>query len=123
MRRLRQPTLVLAGTRDPLVQVANARLLHRLIRHSRLDVVDDGHLFLLTTREVVVDTIVPFVRKTIVVTDFLRPIARAVLALVAPLLDRKRFRQSHFRCRHAWSELCALTEIGASVRVASRPSD
>ncbi len=53
--RLPQPTLILAGMRDPLVHVANAKLMHRLIPHSRLQLVDDGHLFLLTTREVVAD--------------------------------------------------------------------
>ena len=56
--RLRQPTLILAGTRDPLIHVANAKLMHRLIPNSRLQLVDDGHLFLLTSREVVADIIV-----------------------------------------------------------------
>jgi poly(3-hydroxyalkanoate) depolymerase len=50
---LRQPTLIVAGTRDPLIHVANAKLMHRLIPHSRLDLVDDGHLFLLTSRDAV----------------------------------------------------------------------
>lgn len=45
---LRQPTLVLAGADDPIVPVINARLLHSRIRRSRLHVIDDGHLFLLT---------------------------------------------------------------------------
>ena len=60
--RLRQPTLILAGTRDPLVHVVNAKLMHRLIPHSRLQLIDDGHLFLLTTKEVVADSIVHFLR-------------------------------------------------------------
>ena len=60
--RLRQPTLILAGTRDPLIHVANAKLMHRLIPNSRLQLVDDGHLFLLTSREVVTDSIVRFLR-------------------------------------------------------------
>jgi poly(3-hydroxyalkanoate) depolymerase len=58
--RLRQPTLILAGTRDPLIHVANAKLMHRLIARSRLQLIDDGHLFLLTSREVVADTIERF---------------------------------------------------------------
>jgi poly(3-hydroxyalkanoate) depolymerase len=58
--RLRQPTLILAGTRDPLIHVANAKLMHRLIPQSRLQLIDDGHLFLLTTREVATDTILRF---------------------------------------------------------------
>jgi len=50
---LRQPTLILAGTRDPLVHVANAKLMHRLTPHSRLQLLDDGHLFLLTSTNAV----------------------------------------------------------------------
>lgn len=45
---LRQPTLVISGDDDPLVPLANARLFARLIPDSRLHVVEDGHLFLLT---------------------------------------------------------------------------
>ncbi|MEX0282570.1 MAG: poly(3-hydroxyalkanoate) depolymerase [Arenibacterium sp.] len=45
---LRQPTLILAGTDDPLIPVTNARLLHRLIPHSRLELIDNGHLFVVT---------------------------------------------------------------------------
>jgi poly(3-hydroxyalkanoate) depolymerase len=45
---LRQPTLVMAGTDDPIIPLVNARLLARLIRRARLHVVDDGHLFLVT---------------------------------------------------------------------------
>ena len=45
---LPQPTLVLAGDDDPLVPVANGRILARLIPHARLVVVrGGGHLFLL----------------------------------------------------------------------------
>ena len=45
---LRQPTLILAGDDDPLIPLANARLMHRLIRGSRLHVYHDGHLGLVT---------------------------------------------------------------------------
>ena len=45
---LRQPTLILAGTDDPLVPVVNARLLHSMIQNSSLELLDDGHLFLVT---------------------------------------------------------------------------
>ena len=46
--RLRQPTLIMAGRHDPLVPAANARLMHLLIPHSELRMLDCGHLFLLT---------------------------------------------------------------------------
>ena len=38
----------MAGRDDPLVPLFNARLLAWLLRDSRLHVIDDGHLFLLT---------------------------------------------------------------------------
>tara|TARA_R110002094_G_scaffold16123_4_gene27580 strand:- start:452 stop:1300 length:849 start_codon:yes stop_codon:yes gene_type:complete len=46
--RLRQPTLIMTGTDDPLIPVANAKLLHRLIPNSRLELFDNGHLFVVT---------------------------------------------------------------------------
>ncbi len=45
---LRQPTLILAGDDDPIIPLANARLMHRLIRDSRLHVYHGGHLALVT---------------------------------------------------------------------------
>jgi poly(3-hydroxyalkanoate) depolymerase len=48
LRRIRQPTLVLAGDDDPIVPVVNGRILARLIPDARLHVVrGGGHLFLL----------------------------------------------------------------------------
>ena len=46
--RIRQPTLVLAGSDDPLVPLTNARWLARLLPNSRLEVIDCGHLFMVT---------------------------------------------------------------------------
>ena len=46
--RLRQPTLILAGDDDPIIPLANARIMHRLIRDSRLHVYHGGHLALVT---------------------------------------------------------------------------
>jgi poly(3-hydroxyalkanoate) depolymerase len=46
--RLTQPTLVMAGTDDPLVPMANAYLLAGMIPNARLETVDCGHLFLVT---------------------------------------------------------------------------
>jgi poly(3-hydroxyalkanoate) depolymerase len=48
LRLLRQPTLVLAGTDDPLVPMPNARILQWLIPDARLATVECGHLFLVT---------------------------------------------------------------------------
>ena len=46
--RIKQPTLIVSGTDDPLIPVANARLLASLIPNARLELVDDGHLFIVT---------------------------------------------------------------------------
>jgi poly(3-hydroxyalkanoate) depolymerase len=45
---LKQPTLVMAGTDDPIVPLVNARVLARLIPNARLETIDDGHLFMVT---------------------------------------------------------------------------
>ncbi|HME84926.1 MAG TPA: poly(3-hydroxyalkanoate) depolymerase [Roseiarcus sp.] len=48
LRAVRQPTLILMGRDDPLVPVANGHILARLIPNARLEVIDDGHLFIVT---------------------------------------------------------------------------
>jgi poly(3-hydroxyalkanoate) depolymerase len=45
---LRQPTLVLAGRDDPIVPAVNARIMQTLIPHARMEMLDCGHLFLVT---------------------------------------------------------------------------
>jgi poly(3-hydroxyalkanoate) depolymerase len=48
LRRLAQPTLVIAGDDDPIVPAVNGRMLYRLIPDARLHVVPGGgHLLLL----------------------------------------------------------------------------
>jgi poly(3-hydroxyalkanoate) depolymerase len=51
LHRLRQPTLVMAGRDDPIVPLANAKLMKAMIPRSELKVFDCGHLFLMTRRE------------------------------------------------------------------------
>ena len=51
LRFLAQPTLVLAGTDDPIVPLVNGRILASLIPDARLVTIDDGHLFLVTSAE------------------------------------------------------------------------
>jgi poly(3-hydroxyalkanoate) depolymerase len=45
---LRQPTLVLMGSDDPLVPPVNGRILAQLIPNAELRMIDDGHLFMVT---------------------------------------------------------------------------
>jgi poly(3-hydroxyalkanoate) depolymerase len=49
LRGLRQQTLVMMGTDDPIVPIVNGRLLARLLPNARLTTVRDGHLFLATS--------------------------------------------------------------------------
>jgi poly(3-hydroxyalkanoate) depolymerase len=49
LRLLRQPTLVMAGSDDPIVPAVNGRILAALIPNARLVTIDDGHLFLVTS--------------------------------------------------------------------------
>ena len=44
LHKLRQPTLILHGDEDPLVPPINAKIMHRLIPHSKLYIFHDGHL-------------------------------------------------------------------------------
>jgi poly(3-hydroxyalkanoate) depolymerase len=44
LRRLRPPTLIMAGDDDPIIPLVNARIMHRLIPRSQLHVYSGGHL-------------------------------------------------------------------------------
>ena len=60
---LRQPTLIMAGTDDPLVPLANAKMLKALIPNSRLELIDDGHMFLVTKPKLCAGMIEGFLRE------------------------------------------------------------
>lgn len=60
LHKLKQPTLVLAGSDDPLVPPVNARILSLLIPNSRLHIVPGGgHLFMLHC----LDQVIPVVQE------------------------------------------------------------
>lgn len=48
---IRQRTLVLAGSDDPIIPLANARIMRRLLPHATLHAFDDGHLGLVTSAD------------------------------------------------------------------------
>ena len=50
----------MAGTDDPIVPVANGRILASLIPDARLVTIDDGHLFLVTSARESAATIAEF---------------------------------------------------------------
>lgn len=61
LHKLKQPTLVLAGSDDPLVPPVNARILSLLIPNNRLHIVPGGgHLFMLHCLDQVIPVIEQF---------------------------------------------------------------
>ena len=62
LRSLRQPTLVMMGADDPIVPPVNGRILAALIPNSRIHIVDDGHLFLVSRVREVAPVILDFLR-------------------------------------------------------------
>ncbi|PTR38964.1 poly(3-hydroxyalkanoate) depolymerase [Rhodococcus sp. OK611] len=49
---IRQPTLLIAGTDDPIIPVVNARIMRRLLPNSTLELHAGGHVDLLTRADV-----------------------------------------------------------------------
>ena len=60
LHRIPHPTLVLAGDDDPIIPVANGRILATRIPGARLAVIDGGHLFLLDQLEEASAHLLPF---------------------------------------------------------------
>jgi pimeloyl-ACP methyl ester carboxylesterase len=60
LHKIRQPTLVMAGSEDPLVPPVNARIISMLIPNNRLHIVPGGgHLFMLHS----IDKVTPVIRE------------------------------------------------------------
>jgi poly(3-hydroxyalkanoate) depolymerase len=61
LHKLKQPTLILAGSEDPLVPPANARILSLLVPNNRLFIVPGGgHLFMLHSLHKIIPVIRDF---------------------------------------------------------------
>ncbi len=63
LHQLHQPTLILAGSDDPIVPPINARIMARLIPHAQLHVINEGHLLLLTEKEKLALLVHQFLRE------------------------------------------------------------
>jgi poly(3-hydroxyalkanoate) depolymerase len=61
---IRQRTLILAGTDDPIIPLVNARIMQRLLPHATLHVFDDGHLGLITAADELGPLVSTFLRST-----------------------------------------------------------
>nr|EJI94365.1 poly(3-hydroxyalkanoate) depolymerase [Rhodococcus sp. JVH1] len=57
---IRQPTLIIAGTDDPIIPIINARIMHRLLPHATLYSHPGGHVDLLTNAATLGPIIVKF---------------------------------------------------------------
>ena len=64
LHRIHQPTLVLAGSDDPIVPRVNARILAERIPSARAHFFDCGHLFLLTRRDEAAEVVGEFLRES-----------------------------------------------------------
>lgn len=53
LHKIHAPTLVMAGDDDPIIPMANARLLARRLPDAQLEIFDCGHLFVLTRLDAV----------------------------------------------------------------------
>ena len=59
---IRQRTLILSGSDDPIIPLVNARIMQRLLPHATLHVYDDGHLGLVTMADELAPLIADFLR-------------------------------------------------------------
>jgi poly(3-hydroxyalkanoate) depolymerase len=62
LRLIRQPTLILAGTDDPIIPLINARMMARLMPNAELHTYDDGHLGLVVKADELAPRIAQFLR-------------------------------------------------------------
>jgi poly(3-hydroxyalkanoate) depolymerase len=59
---IRQPTLLLAGDDDPIIRLANAKIMQRLLPNATLYVYPDGHLGLITRAAELAPVVADFLR-------------------------------------------------------------
>jgi poly(3-hydroxyalkanoate) depolymerase len=59
---IRQPALILAGRDDPIIPLANARIMSKLLPNATVHIHDDGHLGLVTSRHELAPVVAQFLR-------------------------------------------------------------
>jgi poly(3-hydroxyalkanoate) depolymerase len=60
---LKQHTLILSGGDDPIVRPINGRIMAKLIPNARFQVIDDGHLFVVSQPDAIAEIVESFLRE------------------------------------------------------------
>jgi poly(3-hydroxyalkanoate) depolymerase len=60
---VRQPTLILAGRDDPIIPLANARIMHHLLPHACLHIYEGGHVALVTEADRLAPVVAEFLNN------------------------------------------------------------
>ena len=59
LHKLKQPVLILAGSDDPIIPLANGRLLQSRLPNAHLEIINCGHLLLFTQ----IEAVIPIIQK------------------------------------------------------------
>jgi poly(3-hydroxyalkanoate) depolymerase len=100
LRRVRQPTLIMSGDDDPIIPLANAKIMQRLIPHARLHVFHGGHLGLVTEADQLAPVVAQFLAQeeqqlgTGPAPGRLRRIGRAIRQRLKQVLTHVRQRRT-----------------------------
>lgn len=65
LHRIKQPTLILAGADDPIVPPINAKIMLRRIPNARLQLLNCGHMFIVTLADQVAELVYRFLTSKI----------------------------------------------------------
>ena len=93
---LPQPTLILMGSDDPLVPAINGHILKALIPNAELQIIDDGHLFIVTKPGETAGLIEAFLADASRQVESTSPLSRMAgwVGGLVPALGRRRDSQA-----------------------------
>ena len=93
---LPQPTLILMGSDDPLVPAINGHILKALIPNAELQIIDDGHLFIVTKPAETAGLIEAFLADASRQVESTSPLSRVAgwVGGLVPALGRRRDSQA-----------------------------
>ena len=100
LRLVRQPTLILAGDDDPIIPLANAKIMQHLIPRARLHIFHGGHLGMVTEADQLAPVVAQFLAEGLQRVDAgpapgrLRRIGRAIRQRLKQVLTHVRQRRT-----------------------------